>query len=59
MKDGQVRIDGAYAGATHQNKSMHLRPGNHNIEIREADRAAFSQRVYGIAGKTLHLHPEL
>ena len=57
VKDAQVCIDGAYAGATHQNKSMHLRPGNHNMEIREADRAAFSQRVYVIAGQNLTLAP--
>ena len=52
-------IDGAYAGTTHQNKSMYLRPGSYNIEIREAGRTQFAERVYVVAGKTLHLHPEL
>ena len=36
VKDAAVFINGAYAGTTHENKSMHLRPGSYNIEIREA-----------------------
>ncbi|HME06572.1 MAG TPA: PEGA domain-containing protein [Bryobacteraceae bacterium] len=59
VKDAQVFINGAYAGTTHENKSMHLRPGGYNIEIREAGKTQFSQRVYVAAGKTLHLRPEL
>ena len=59
VKDAQVFINGAYAGTTHQNKSMYLRPGNYNIEIREAGRTQFAERVFVVAGKTLHLHPEL
>ena len=59
VKDAGVFINGAYAGTTHQNKSMHLRPGSYNIEIREAGSARFTEKVYVVAGKTLHLHPEL
>ena len=59
VKDAQVFINGAYAGTTHENKTMHLRPGSYNIEIREGSQTYFSQRVYVAAGKTLHLHPEL
>lgn len=59
VKDAQVFINGAYAGTTHENKSMYLRPGSYNIEIREANGTPFAQRVYVVAGKTLHLHPEL
>jgi hypothetical protein len=59
VKDAEVFINGAYAGTTHQNKSMRLRPGSYNIEIREAGHAQFAQRVFVVAGKTLHLHPEL
>jgi hypothetical protein len=59
VKDAQVFINGAYAGTTHENKSMHLRPGSYNIEIREAGETRFAQRVYVAVGKTLHLHPEL
>jgi PEGA domain len=59
VKDAQVYINGAYAGTTKQNKSMYLRPGAYNIEIREAGRRQYAERVYVVAGKTLHLHPEL
>jgi PEGA domain len=59
VKDAGVFINGAYAGTTHQNKSMHLRPGSYNIEIRESGRAPYAEKVYIVAGKTLHLHPEL
>ncbi len=59
VKDAEVFINGSYAGTTHQNKSMYLRPGNYNIEIREGGRPAFNEKVYVVAGKTLHLHPEL
>jgi hypothetical protein len=59
VKDAQVFIDGSYAGTTKQNKSMYLRPGSYNIEIREAGRRAYAEKVYVVAGKTLHLHPEL
>jgi len=59
VKDAQVFINGAYAGTTHQNKSMYLRQGNYNIEIREFGRTQYTERVYVVAGKTLHLHPEL
>jgi hypothetical protein len=59
VKDAQVFINGAYAGTTRENKSMHLRPGSYNIEIREAGHTQFAERVYVVAGKTMHLHPAL
>jgi hypothetical protein len=59
VKDAQVFIDGSYAGTTHENKTMRLRPGTYNIEIREGGQTPFSQKVYVVAGRTLHLHPEL
>ena len=59
VKDAQVFINGAYAGTTHDNKTMHLRPGSYNIEIREGGRTEFAQKVFVVTGKTLHLHPEL
>jgi hypothetical protein len=59
VKDAQVFINGAYAGTTHENKSMHLRPGSYNVEIREDGRTQFAERIYVASGKTLHLHPEL
>ncbi len=59
VKEAQVFIDGSYAGTTHDNKTMHLRPGSYNIEIRQNGQTAFNERVYVVRGKTLHLHPEL
>ena len=59
VKDAGVFINGAYAGTTHQNKSMYLRPGTYNIEIREAGSVRYAEKVYVVAGKTLHLRPEL
>jgi hypothetical protein len=59
VKNAEVFINGSYAGTTHDNKTMHLRPGNYNIQIREGGEARFDQRVYVVAGKTLHLRPEL
>jgi hypothetical protein len=38
---------------------MHLRAGTYNIEIREAGSTRYAEKVYVVAGKTLHLHPEL
>ena len=59
VKDAGVFINGAYAGTTHENKSMHLRPGSYNIEIREGGSTRYAEKVYVVAGKTLHLQPEL
>jgi hypothetical protein len=59
VRDAEVFINGAFAGTTHQNKTMHLRPGGYNIEIREAGVPKFTERVYVVPGKTLHLHPTL
>jgi hypothetical protein len=59
VKDAQVFINGAYAGTTKENKTMHLRPGSYNLEIREDGQTRFNEKVYVAVGKTLHLHPEL
>ena len=59
VKDAQVFINGAYAGTTKDNKTMHLRPGSYNIEIREGAQTPFAQKVYVTAGKTIHLQPAL
>jgi len=59
VKEAQVFINGAYAGTTHENRTMHLRQGTYKIEIRENGQTPFAQNVYAVAGKTIHLHPEL
>ena len=52
VKDAQVFINGAFAGDTHDAKSMHLRPGSYDVEIREGGQMRFSERVYVAAGRT-------
>lgn len=59
VKDAQVFINGAYAGTTHENKTMRLRPGNYSVEIRENGQTPFAEQVYVTAGRTVHLHPNL
>jgi PEGA domain len=58
-KDAQVYINGAYAGTVKQVKTMHLRPGSYDVEVREQGQAPFDQKVYIAAGKTLHLNPDV
>jgi hypothetical protein len=59
VKDAEVYIDGAYAGTVGKLKTMYLRPGSYDIEVRAAGRAQFDQKVYIAAGKTLNLSPPL
>jgi len=59
VKDAEVYINGGYAGTVGQLKSMHLLPGNYDIEVRAPGRKQFEERVYVAAGKTVHLNPEL
>ena len=59
VKDAEVFINGAFAGTTKENKTMHLRPGNYNIEIKEGGNTQFARNVYVTAGKTVKLYPEL
>lgn len=59
VKDAEIFVNGAYAGNTHDSKTMHLRPGTYDIEIREGGQTQYAERVYVAAGQTVHLHPEL
>jgi hypothetical protein len=59
VKGAQVYIDGSYAGTTHQNHEMYLKPGSYDIKIVEGGKIRFSQRVYVVAGKKLKLYPQL
>ena len=59
VKDARVYINGAYAGTTHDNKTMRLRAGNYKIEIREAGATKFADTVMVSAGKTIHIKPGL
>ncbi len=59
VKDAEVFLNGGYVGTTHHAKTLHLRPGPYTVEIREAGVSKFNQKVYVVAGKTLHLRPML
>ncbi len=59
VKDAEVYINGAYAGTVGKLKTMNLRPGSYNIEVRASGQTAFDKKVYIAAGKTLHLNPDL
>ena len=46
-------VDGGYADRIEKTKKFALRPGNHDIELRDSDgRAFFQERVAVIVGKT-------
>jgi PEGA domain len=59
VKDAEVYIDGAYAGKVGKLKSMNLRPGSYNIEVRSPGQTSFEQKVFVVAGKTIHVKPVL
>lgn len=55
-KDAQVYVDGGYAGTVGKLKKFPLRPGNHNIELRDPSGHVFHQeRVHVIPGKTIEI----
>lgn len=58
LKDTAVYVDGGYAGTVGQLKTFHLRPGEHNIDLRGPDGHSFYQeKVTVLAGKTLTIRP--
>ncbi|MEP7354381.1 MAG: PEGA domain-containing protein [Acidobacteriota bacterium] len=56
-KDAQVFINGAYAGTVRELKTTHLRPGTYDIQVQRPGAPNFAQRIYIVAGKTLHVRP--
>ena len=56
-KDALVYVDGGYAGLTGKLKKFPLRPGNHDIQLRDPSGKTFYQeRVQVIVGKTTEIH---
>jgi hypothetical protein len=56
-KDAQVYIDGGYAARIKETKKFALRPGNHDIELRNSDgQVLYQERVAVTAGHTTKLH---
>ena len=58
VKDAQVFINGSYAGTAGKLKTMWLRPNSYDLEIRAPSGVQYSERIYVVAGKTLHVHPD-
>jgi hypothetical protein len=59
VKDADVYINGAFAGTVGKLKTVNLRPGSYDIEVRAPGRSQYDEKVYVAAGKTLHLNPDL
>jgi hypothetical protein len=56
-KDASVFVDGGFADKVEKAKKFALRPGNHDIELRDSDgRTLYKERVAVIVGKTTELH---
>jgi hypothetical protein len=58
-KGAAVFLDGSYAGVVGELKTLHLRQGSYDLEVREGDRDLYDSRIYVVNGKTLHIHPDL
>jgi hypothetical protein len=54
-REAEVFVDGSYAGIAKDLKSIWLRPGSYDIEVRAPGRASYYKRVYVIAGKTVRI----
>ena len=55
-KDLAVYIDGGYAAEIRKDKKFTLRPGNHEIELRDRDgQTVYRENVAVIVGKTTKL----
>jgi hypothetical protein len=55
-KDAKVYVDGGYAGTVGDLKTFSLRPGSHDIEVRDrSGDSILQERVNVVAGKTTKL----
>jgi hypothetical protein len=57
VKAAEVFVDGAYAGTAGKLKTMWMRPGTYNIELRAPGGEQFAEKIYVVAGKTVHVEP--
>lgn len=56
VKDAKIYVDGGFAGTVHQLGTFPLRPGTHNIELRDpSGQTIFQEKVDVVAGKTIKL----
>ncbi len=57
LKDASVYVDGGFADKVEKSKKFALRPGTHDIQLRDSDgRQIFEERVAVLVGKTTTLH---
>ena len=57
VKDASVYVDGGFADQIKKAKKFALRPGTHDIQLRDSDgRMIYEQRVAVLVGKTTELH---
>ncbi len=55
-KDASVYVDGGFADRVEKAKKFALRPGTHDIELRDSDgRSLFREKVVVLVGKTTEL----
>ncbi len=56
VKDASVYVDGGFADKLNKAKKFALRPGTHDIEVRDSDnRQIFHEKVAVLVGKTTNL----
>jgi len=55
-KDAEVYIDGGYAARIKEAKKFALRPGNHEVELRDSDGTFYHEKVAVTIGHTTKLH---
>src|ERR1700730_14536725 len=52
-QNAEIYVDGGYAAKTHKTKKLALRPGTHDIELRDSGgRTFFQERVAVMVGQT-------
>ena len=58
LKDASVYVDGGYVGPIGKFKKFGLKPGNHDIELRDTSgQTIFDERVQVILNKTVEIRP--
>ena len=56
MKGASIYVDGGFAGVTGKLKKFSLRPGNHQIELRDAaGNVMYRNTIHVIAGETVEV----
>jgi len=58
LKDASLFVDGGYVGPVNKFKKFSLKPGNHDIALRDGYGSdLFNERVHVIAGKSIEVRP--